>query len=359
MHVIAVSVIAALFCTSAVVRADQTRAGQEEAPDVVPHVLEEVLVTGEQPGPGLWKVSKSVADTNHVLWIVGGHAPLPKKMSWRSREIEAILAESQRLVTWARVDTDFDAGFFATLRAAPLLFSADRNVDGKKLQDVLPADVYSQWLNLKAKYLGEDARAEELRPTFAWKRLRVAAFSQSGLSSEALVEPTVERLARKHKVKIVQPKAAVLEIKIEKPRALLKKFKTTQLADVDCFGPSIASLEPRIETLKARANAWATGDIERLRSMSIAPSSDCEVLFNQAIFNGELANQMGADESLEKAREQSKRAETEAIEAWFTAVEAAVAAHPSTVAVVPIDNLMRANGVLEGLRLRGYVVTEP
>jgi hypothetical protein len=36
--------------------------------------LETVLVTGEQPGPGLWKVSHG----DHVLWILGAQYPLPK-----------------------------------------------------------------------------------------------------------------------------------------------------------------------------------------------------------------------------------------------------------------------------------------
>jgi hypothetical protein len=41
--------------------------------------LETVLVTGEQPGPGLWKISRG----DHVLWILGAQYPLPKKMTWR------------------------------------------------------------------------------------------------------------------------------------------------------------------------------------------------------------------------------------------------------------------------------------
>jgi hypothetical protein len=34
--------------------------------------LEEVLVVGEHPGPGLWKVSKR----SHSLFILGTHVPL-------------------------------------------------------------------------------------------------------------------------------------------------------------------------------------------------------------------------------------------------------------------------------------------
>jgi hypothetical protein len=35
--------------------------------------LDEVVVSGEQPGPGLWQV-KNGANT---LWILGSHSPLP------------------------------------------------------------------------------------------------------------------------------------------------------------------------------------------------------------------------------------------------------------------------------------------
>jgi hypothetical protein len=328
---------------------------QNSAPEQLP----EVLVIGEQPGPGLWKISKTIDDKEHVLWIVGAYTPLPTKMTWHSKEIEAILAESQRLVTWARFDTDFDAGFFSTVSALPLLFSADRNVDGAALQDVLPADVYAHWLELKAKYLKEDDRVEKLRPTFAWSRLSSAAFAQSGLSSEPLVTPTVERLAKKHKVKIVRPKEVVLEIKIDKPRALLKKFKTTQLADVDCFGPSLDRLEPRIESLKVKANAWAVGDVEKLRAAPVESFKDCEALFNDMLLSGDLANKVGAGAAMEVVKQRLKVAATEALAAWFEAIDDAIRANPSTMAVVPTDSLFGPAGVLESLRQRGYTVDEP
>ena len=41
--------------------------------------LEEVLVTGQQPGPGLWKVTRPGDPHGHVLWILGNYSPLPKK----------------------------------------------------------------------------------------------------------------------------------------------------------------------------------------------------------------------------------------------------------------------------------------
>jgi hypothetical protein len=38
-----------------------------------------VVVSGAQPGPGLWKVAKG----DHVMWVLGTQSPLPKHMQWR------------------------------------------------------------------------------------------------------------------------------------------------------------------------------------------------------------------------------------------------------------------------------------
>jgi hypothetical protein len=53
-----------------------TACGQSSAEQDSSATLDEVLVTGEQSGPGLWKVSKSTADGEHVLWILGSYGPL-------------------------------------------------------------------------------------------------------------------------------------------------------------------------------------------------------------------------------------------------------------------------------------------
>jgi hypothetical protein len=53
------------------------------------------LVTGEQPGPRLWKITSG----EHVLWVLGKPpTPLPKKVVWRSKEVETVLASTQELI---------------------------------------------------------------------------------------------------------------------------------------------------------------------------------------------------------------------------------------------------------------------
>jgi hypothetical protein len=45
--------------------------------------------------------------------------------------------------------------------------------------------------------------------------------------------------------------------------------------------------------------------------------------------------------------------------AWLEAVEAALAANASTVAVLSIDQILRPDGFVAQLRARGYVVEDP
>ena len=56
------------------------QAEQAEAVAAEDVIAETILVAGQRPGPGLWKVSKG----DHVLWVFGTYSPLPKKMEWRS-----------------------------------------------------------------------------------------------------------------------------------------------------------------------------------------------------------------------------------------------------------------------------------
>src|SRR3982751_3974391 len=73
--------------------------------------LPTIVVSGEQPGPGLWKVSTG----DHVLWILGTLTPLPKDMHWQSKEVEAAIASAQGVLDPPRVKIDADVGFFGKI----------------------------------------------------------------------------------------------------------------------------------------------------------------------------------------------------------------------------------------------------
>jgi hypothetical protein len=80
---------------------DETGSLEESVPDEI----EEVTIFGEAAGPGLWKVRNG----ENTLYLLGTLSPLPKKLQWRSREVESVLARAKQVIP-ARSDVDADIG---------------------------------------------------------------------------------------------------------------------------------------------------------------------------------------------------------------------------------------------------------
>lgn len=109
--------------------------------------LETVVVTGVQPGPGMWKVSRG----DHVLWVLGTLVPLPRHISWQSRNVESTIAKSQEVILAPEVSISAKVGFFGMLGVLPSLIGVRKNPNDAKLKDVVPADLYARWTVLKAR----------------------------------------------------------------------------------------------------------------------------------------------------------------------------------------------------------------
>jgi hypothetical protein len=317
-----------------------TAGAETPAPASQQQPIEEVLVTGQQPGPGLWKVTRPATGSGHVLWILGTYGPLPKKTSWRSAELAARLAESQELV--APVAMRADVGPLGGVTLLPSLIGLRKNPNGERLQDVVPAGLYARWRPLKERYIGRDGDVETWRPIFAAQELYLSALRKSGLEPFGVVWPGVEQLARRAKVKITTPQVVV---RVEKPRAAIKQFKQSPLDDIDCFAKTIERLESDLDLMKVRANAWASGNVARLRELThVDNASACIAV----VMNAQVMQDRGYTDW------PARRAA-----AWLAAVEDAFARNVSTVAVLGIDRILEPDGYVAQLRAKGYVVEDP
>jgi hypothetical protein len=308
------------------------------APELLP--VEEVLVTGQQPGPGLWKVTRPGAEGEHVLWILGTHGPLPRKLEWRSRELERALATSQVVI--APVAMDAKVGPLGGITLLPSLIGIRDNPDGLELKDVVPAELYARWIPLKERYIGRDRDVEGWRPIFAAQKLYESALRKAGLERSGVIWPAVEKLARKSKVPVTEPEVA---IKVDKPRAAIKDFKRAPLDDLECFAKTIERLESDLDLMRERANAWAMGDVQRLRQLTYVDNASACIA---AVLDSRFMQERGA------AQWPRMRAE-----AWLAAVERAFAMNASTVAVLSIDQILKPDGYVARLRAKGYVVEDP
>jgi hypothetical protein len=306
-------------------------------PASAPTTLEPVLVTGEQPGPGLWKVSNG----DHVLWILGVQYPLPKDMTWRARAVEDAIAQSQEVIALATPKLELN--FFHKLVLLPAVYGAKKNADGATLQQVLPPALYARWQVLKARYIGDDAGVERLRPMVAANELYEKALAKSGLARNGLIWDRVRAIARKAHVRIVEPQAS---IPLDDPRQTIRDFKdTTGALDADCLAATMTRLENGLAIMRERANAWAIGDVDALRRLPPVsnPQEACRIALSG---NPHLREQLAA-------------ALVEMDQAWLTAAEQALDANASSFALLPMDELMRPDRRLAMLAARGYTVEPP
>ncbi len=325
----------ALIFTAALASAGAVAADTVATP---PAVLDTVVVSGEQPGPGLWRVARN----GNELWVLGTLVPLPRRMRWVADEVEATVARAQEVVLTPSANLRMRGGALRGVFLIPAALGARNNPDGATLADAVPAPDYARWTVLKARYIGRSRSVERRRPLFAAWKLYEEALDSAGLSLSAPVERTLKRAAKRHDVPLTQPE---VEIVLEAPGDALRDFARTPLDDLDCFRRMMDHVESDLDTLQARANAWATGDLETLRAM---PYTDTSRACLDAVLDGGFAKRSGIDDL-----------EQRLMTAWLAAVESSLARHRTSVAVLPIGLLLRDDGWLVPLRSRGYAVETP
>jgi len=301
-----------------------------------PNAIDEIVVSGEQPGPGLWKVTKG----DHVLWILGTLSPLPKRMTWRSGEVEKVVAQSKEVIGQEQVSAN--VGFFRGITLLPSLLRARYNPDGAVLKDILSPDLYARWLRLKLKYIGNDSGIEKWRPMFAAIRLYQRTVDRSDLTQSNIIWPVVSKAARAHDVKITN-----LSVKVDvgNPRQTIRDFtQTPRAADIACLAATIERLETDLEKMKLRANAWAVGDIATLERL---PAPDQVQKCLEAFASGP-----GMQDKLNAGRNRY-------YDEWLAAADRALSRNDVTFAMLPMSELLGANGRLAKLKARGYSVEKP
>lgn len=297
-----------------------------------------VVVSGKQPGPGLWRVSKD----GHNLWILGTLSPLPKRMDWESGKVERLVAKSQELLAPPSATVGAKLGIFSQLALIPTALRARNDPAGRTLEEQLSPEVYQRWLVLKKRFLGRDRAAEKRRPIIAANKLFEEALDDNDLSERQRVWPVLRKAAKKAKIVITEPKETIV---IADPKKTFREMAKTPLEDAACFEVTLQRLETDLDGMKARANAWAVGDIQTLMDMPHVEES-------RVCADALLATQIAEREGIADLRERMR-------ERWLDAAEAALAKNASTVAALPIENLLREDGLLAALRARGYDIQAP
>ena len=306
----------AVFCMPLASRADQPAA----------QVLDEVVVTSDRTGPGMWHVHHG----NAQVWILGSMSPLPKDITWRSKQVEQVLTSANEVL----IQKPFEIGIARIL----WLLITEHNLlmvrGGKRLVDVLPANLHTRFAAQRSKYTDDANKWERFRPLVATAFLQQAAFHKVGLSTRVDLGAAMRVLAKKHDV-------PVEEIKIAGVRDVIDALKTLPPATENtCVEASLATIETDLPRLVDRAQAWANGNVERIEKLPEPKEVDaCRAALDAG---------SGAADLIARIRL-----------TWFEAIEKRLQKDGVTVAVVNIDMLLEHGGLLDELRARGYQVDAP
>jgi uncharacterized protein YbaP (TraB family) len=288
--------------------------------------MDDLVVTGERPGPGMWHVHRGAAQ----VWILGSMSPLPKGITWRSNQVEQVLNGTTRVL----VQKPFEIGIARILWLLITERSALMVRGGKRLKDVLPADLHARFALQRAKYTEDPDKWERFRPLIAAAFLQQAAFHQVGLSTRLDIGAAMRTLAKKHHV-------PVEEIKIGGVGDVMDALKTLPpAAENTCVAASLATIERDLPRLLDRALAWASGNIERIEKLREPAEVDaCRAALDTGVAAAELIARMRRT--------------------WLGAVENRLQNEGVTLAVINMDMLLEPGGLLDELRAKGYEVDAP
>ena len=215
--------------------------------------MDEVVVTGERTGPGMWHVHHGSAQ----LWILGSLSPLPKGITWKANEVERVLDSTNRVLVPKPLEIGIVRILWLLITERKLLMVQG----GKRLKDVLPPNLYARFAQLRTKYTDDPDKWERYRPIIATAFLQQAAFHQVGLSARLDLGAAVRTLAKKHHV-------PVDEVKIAGVGDVLEALKTMQPSTENtCVEASLVTIESGLPRLIDRAQAWATGNVERIENL--------------------------------------------------------------------------------------------
>jgi uncharacterized protein YbaP (TraB family) len=286
---------------------------------------DEIIVNAMRMGPRLWHVQQGGAQ----LWILGTVSPLPIGVTWRAGEVERLLGSASVVLAAKPLEISLPRVLWILIAQRDLVMIKG----GAKLRDVLPPDLYARFAVQRAKYAGRSDKWERYRPIIAAALLEDAALQKNGLSARLDVSLAVRRLARKHHVRVD-------EVKIPGAPDLLDALKNVAPeAESRCVASIVGTVESGLPLLAQRADAWSSGDLERMQSLPESTEASC---------GASLSADAGAAGVLAQIHRR-----------WLAALEAQLHGTATSVAVLDVDLLLGPGGLLEALRAEGFAVDAP
>lgn len=284
-------------------------------------VVDELIVTASPLGPAMWTATKGDSE----VVILGAVSPLPHQPPWNTQRLELQLADAREVLLPP-------SGRVSALEAIPMALSANRLKlgRGQSLEQTLPPALRERYLYTLGIFGMDQSKYDGWKAGAAGFLMLSDMREKAGLSS-AKPGSTIARLAKKYRkpVRVVGPGSIV---------ALFNNAKTLSEEDHQrCLGLALDEIDREADFARPIATAWGKGDLETVRRGYPAPILDACLLKlpSYRALVGEGVNAAVAE--LEQALTKPGRA----------------------IAVIDLNFLLRANGVLDRLKANGAQITTP
>jgi uncharacterized protein YbaP (TraB family) len=292
----------------------------------MPQAMEEVVVTSERPGPGMWHVHRGAAN----VWILGSISPLPRDITWRASQVETVLQSTSQVLVQKPLEISIPRILWMLIADRKYLMV----VGGKRLKDVMPPDLHARFAVQRSKVTDDAEKWEHYRPIIATAFLQQAAFHKVNLSMRLDLGAALRQLATKHGVRIE-------EVRVAGASDMLEALKTMPPAtERICVEASLHTIESGLPRLMERAQAWADGNVERIENLPELKEVDT---CRNALDEGK-----GASDVIGRIRQ-----------TWLDTIEKHLRSDGTTIAVINLDLLLERGGLLDQLRAKGYEVDSP
>jgi hypothetical protein len=308
----------------------------------------EIIVTGKQPGPPMWRVKNA----DNTLYIFAWLSPIPDNILWESQRVETVISEAQEYISQPEADVSVSPLVMFNpiniFRGMSLGKRVMRNENDASLEEVLPPELYARFSALKALYFPKNKKIENWRPLVAGGQMMSIIQKEAGLVPASDVGKKIRQLVKRNRaIKVTEIR---YEMKLEGGfKAIANRVEDlmdsiSPALELSCFERQLTQMEEDISEMQYRASTWAQGYIQEFRFIPM-PGDEDDDCTNLIVTSSEEETVTEIMDSLSNN--------------WLDAAENALQNNTTTFAVLDFSQLLLKDGLLAQLAARGYQVIEP
>lgn len=287
-------------------------------------VVEELVIEGRAPGPALWRVRRGEAE----VVVLGSLTPLPHQLKWSSPRLDRALAAADALLVPPQGRPRLVDLPGMTLRLASL-----RQGLGQKLEANLSPALRARFVQTREGLGIGPGRYDHWKPAIAGFMLLADFREKAGLST-GKPATSVVRMAKADggRGPKIQPLADIHLGAMVKSAASL-----TPAQNEACLTAALNDIDAEAAHARTAAQAWAIGDLATVRANATAD------LLDRCLLQLPSAAALLDQDTAESVR----------------TIKGALSRPGTTVAIIDLRLLLRANGVLDRLKADGAEISVP